>query len=275
VTDKTTYEGTFMQEQKPKVTAAVTDNAGNAISGIRVVGGKWNVTHTDGTQLEKGGYTGSYGSGSYEVDIGMDGTAQISDLRTAGVYTSSMTVLLAADNTINDKYIGYDVTNSPGFTVTSKVPYVKFTATDPKAGETFQGANEAGDNTQDRVNSISTDGYSVTVYYQASSSQDGCGNWGCNGYTPSKATLTLYDVGDAFTQATCTIISKGKGGNVTYTFSPTELSNTQNLGAASGTTRNGIGSKAQATELILTMGTGEGSQYKFTLVNPISATAEY
>lgn len=169
VMEQTTYEGVFMEQHQPKVTVTVTDQQGNAIPDITVTGGRWNVIHTDGTQLQHGGYTGSYGSGRYTdadnpktgLDI-VNGVAQIDDLRTAGVYTSNLTVNISAENgTAN-----YSATG-PSFTVKSTAPTVKFT-----------------DITMDGAGAYSVDLFETGSIYDDVKSSGGCGSIGAtNNYT--------------------------------------------------------------------------------------------
>lgn len=122
----------FMEEVYPVLTVKVTDQAGNAIDGVSLAGGTWNVTH-GGKQLDYGGYTGSYGNGQYAVPISTAGVAQFADgsdgadeLRTAGIYTSSVTLQLSADNG-NASY----TTSLPQFTVKTAVPTVTITGAKP------------------------------------------------------------------------------------------------------------------------------------------------
>ena len=181
VMDKSTYSGKFMDQHQPKVTVTVTDQQGNAIPGVSVTGGRWNVIHTDGTQLQHGGYTGSYGSGRYTdadnpktgLDI-VNGVAQIDDLRTAGVYTSNLIVNITAENgTAN-----YSATG-PSFTVTSELPTLSVSAV----------SNDATDITNSKTD------YSATVGFKEGSHTN-CGKTYTD-YYQSSVTLTLGNCGSA------------------------------------------------------------------------------
>ena len=164
--------------------------------------------------------------------------------------------------------------NVPTFTVWSMKPYVQFTATNPAAGTNFNGINASEDGNVTRKNVISADKYSVTCYYQGEITDNGCSQ-ACSGYTASKATTTVYDLGSNYTEATCTIVSKGEGSDIVYTYTPSKPSNEQSVGSTSGSGSNakrlGIGTNAEATQLIV-KGT-DGNTYTFTLTNALRATA--
>lgn len=169
-------------------------------------------------------------------------------------------------------------TEAYSIAVWSKKPHVKFTATNPAAGTEFNGINAAEDNNVTRKNVISTDGFSVTCYFQGEISESGSGcnlTQSCSGYTASKATSQVYDLGSNYASATCTIVSKGSGPNVVYSYSPSSPANTQDIGSSSGSgsdaTRLGIGTNATATYLVVT--DSNGVTYNLELANAIFATA--
>lgn len=247
----------------------VADHWGEAITGVTATNSKTVITYDDKTDTTYGGYDGaSVAAIDVAMTLGSDGKTLTADTTTfihSGVYTATITVNV--DGTL------VTVPVKPIFTVATIRPSVKFTATNPTAGNTFTGLNDELDDVTDRVNSIGNDGYSITCYFQSTTTT-------CTRQTaanPSKATTGLYDAGDKFQSATCTIVSKGDGENVVYTYEPTTDGsasfNEQSLGSSSGRGDSlkllGLGTNAQATELILIYNNNE---YKFTLETPISAT---
>ncbi len=171
------YEGSFMQEHYPALTVKVTDQAGNVIDGVSIAGGTWNVTHA-GKQFENGGYTGNYGDGKYAVPISTAGVAQFADgsqgadeLRTAGIYTSTMTLQLEADN----GKANYSA-NISDFTVKSTKPTVSITA-------------------RSNYGSSSNTPTSATVYFNTTQNTT-CGITTTN-YSQPHVTITIGNMGDA------------------------------------------------------------------------------
>lgn len=168
------------------------------------------------------------------------------------------------------------ITNMPMFTVSSNRPYVKFSATNPAEGTTFNVAfnknNPQKSDVKSLANDIYDEGYSVLCYYKAN--DDGCN---CNGYTASKATAGLYGMGANYESATCTIATKSTATNVVYKFNKSNADangnvfNEQTFGA-NGNDRVYLGTDAMATELIVT---ANGQEYTFVLEKPLKATLEY
>lgn len=185
--DSAVYEGDFLEPHAPKITVALTNTAGNAVEGVSIAGGVWNVKHTQGTQTTHGGYTGAYGSGIYEIDIGTDGTAQITDLRTAGTYTSNVSLTLRVDG----RDTAYNIANGPGFTVKSALPTIAIT------GRT---------NYKNSTNTAT----SATVYY-AESKNTTCGLTTTN-YSQPNVKITLGGYG--YASSAKLIFAESNGGDV-------------------------------------------------------------
>ena len=251
----------------------------------------------DGNTSGMGGYTSNSVSGTVglfkmnfqkDTSEGADGTVYIQKenktVQYAGTYSPGVLKFstLKEDGTSAKAYEygsnGKPVLPAgiPTFTVQSDVPYVKFTATNPAEGTTFDVAynkNPTGESDVKKLaNDISDDGYSVTCYYKAKN--DGCD---CNGYDAPKATVGLYGMGGNFDSATCTINTKGTASNVVYTFARSNMDasgqvfNEQTFGQ-NGDSRVYLGTNAEATQLVVTF---SEQTYTFTLVNSLKATLEY
>ncbi len=145
--------------------------------------------------------------------------------------------------------------------VYSQKPTVIFTATDPKVGEEFENAN-----TSNVSNSISSDGLSATVYYKGNR-----GSFGCSGYSASSVTASLSGLGNNFTSATCTFVSKGKAANVVFTFKPNELQDTQKVGSDSSDNSKCLGTDVTCTEMVVEY---NDEKYTISLTDAIKITHE-
>lgn len=297
-----TVTGTFMQEHTVsglKVAFKSGTEADAAVFGAELVKDvSLEFVYVDASSAANGGYNSDHINSAsvrftvnltYNSATGYFEQTEDAKLLYAGNYytyfryTVGDKTITCTDNKQDPDYKakGYQSLpgNAPKLSVWSVVPYVQFTATNPAAGTEFTGINAAENANVTRKNSISSDKYSVTCYFKGeiSQSEDDCGDLtnSCSGYTASKATTTLYNLGSNFTSATCTIISKGEGANVVFTYSPTALSNEQNIGSTSGSGNNakrlGIGTNATATTLVVVG--KDGNTYTFTLVNPLYATA--
>lgn len=228
------YEGVFMQEQYPAITVSVTDKSGNAIEGVQLAGGTWNVTYTGG-QEEHGGYTGTYGAGSYAVPIDgagaakfVDGSDVADDLRTAGTYTSSLALKLTAENGIAN----YPAVSGPGFTITSTLPKVTVKAVSPTGTfsvNSHASANTGGGFTElSGVSNFYTD-YSATVYLRYTGAT--FGTW--RNYAEPSVTLELSEVAHDFTTASLTVGNNRDAQHAkTFTFSPGKTQVTSEIGYA-------------------------------------------
>jgi len=265
----------------------IVDQDGNPlISDVRLV-----LEYVNSSSSDLGGYTSD---SLTNATTGATVTISLTDDKTTGthfVQTQDAQLLYAGKYTTTLKYkingvemsaikasdsTKKPLTNMPMFTVSSNRPYVKFTATSPAEGTTFDVAyskNPSGESdVRQLANDIFNDGYSVTCYYKAKN--DGCD---CNGYDASKVTAGLYNMGQNFDSATCTITSKGTASNVVYTFPKASLDsngnvfNEQTFGA-NGDNRVYLGTNAEATQLIVTVGE---QTYTFALANPLKATLEY
>lgn len=250
----------------------VQDFAGEAIPGIN--NAALTFTYMDGTSSRYGGYS------SQSLTSASDGAMIIVSLENSG---DQMTFNQTADQTI--RFAGEYATKlsfninaggavytytvegntlparAPKFTVSSKVPVVKFTGVDPTG--TFKGADAAGKNEISNLQNKFTD-YTLECYFKASSN--------CKSYTASKATTTLSDAGNSYTSATCVIVSNGTASDVIFTYTPGDPSDTQDIGKYSSSTRTYIGTDAMAKELKITYNEVE---YTVTLKNPLKATCTH
>lgn len=267
-----TTTGYFMDSYDVEnVTVTLQDWNNQAIQDIQGV--TWHIEYVANTSEIYGGYTGA---NPVPRDVEMTGnsenktfTAPTQTFQFAGRYTTSISVQVG-DTT----FTALSADKSPGYTVSSLKPYVQFTATTPAAGTSFTGFNNTFESTQDRTNTITDNGYTVTLYFQSSTSS--CSNR--TRATASAATTGLFNAGRNFTSATCTI--DGTGADVTYTYSPTTdgapAYDTQSFGSASGSgdsiIRTTVGLNAKATTLLLVYG---GNTYTVTLDNQLTANAEY
>lgn len=241
------------------------------------ISAEMKMIHNTNSSSEAGGYVfntqgASYSSATFDLASSGEGRWIIPSTTTASVQHAGTygyeTVFTLLDDTGGKIPFTYTSTAAV-LKVYSKAPYVKFTATNPAVGTEFDGANEEMKDKGDvvkRKNQISDDQYSVTVYFKASG--DNCN---CTGFTASKATATLYDMGVNFSEASCEIISNGEGANVIYQFTPEELSNERAIGSSSGTDRYGVGEKAEGKALIVKA--SDGKTYTFELVNKLYITA--
>lgn len=267
-----TTTGYFMDSYDVEnVTVTLQDWNNQAIQDIQGV--TWHIEYVAGTSEIYGGYTGA---NPVPREVEMTGnsenktfTAPTQTFQFAGRYTTSISVQVG-DTT----FTALSADKSPGYTVSSLKPYVQFTETTPTAGTSFTGFDNAFEETQDRTNTITNNGYTVTLYFQSSTSS--CSRQ--TRATASEATTGLFNAGRNFTSATCTI--DGTGADVTYTYSPTTdgttAYNTQSFGSSSGSgssiTRTTVGLNAKATTLLLVYG---GNTYTVTLDNQLTANAEY
>lgn len=255
------------------ISVSITDYQGRLVTNAQIKDPLLEVQHNQNTTRDYGGYTGASGEKITFSNVTMsDGTATFGSmtLKHAGEYNTTTFKVNVEGSVI-------DIKVKPKFTITSKAPYVKFTATNPDVNTGFDVAMkkdnpQKADVQQGIKNSISADGYSATCYYQAKN--DGCD---CDGYNASKVTVGLMDIGENFDSATCTIESNGTAKDVTFTFQRANLNaegkvfNEQTLGA-SGETRTYLGTDALVERLFVTVGE---SQYTFELVNPLKITLEY
>lgn len=182
-------------------------------------------------------------AGPYEncaVSFALDGASF-----TAGV-TAGTQLKYQVGGTLSEK--------CPQFDVKWAAPDVKFTKTDPKQNTRFDGdTNSDKSNVEDVYNRIRADkdstvnlaagqgGYYLEAHYKASYSS-------CFGtitsYTQSKATVTLSSAGTHFTKATLTIPSKNypnQNFDSVFSFTPSQLTNKQNIGSKSGDSRRVLG----------------------------------
>lgn len=230
VMDENEFHGTFMAQHSPRVTVTVTDLTGKELDGVSVSGGSWNVIHTEGTQLDYGGYTGNYGSGRYtDADTPKtgrpisNGAASIDDLRTAGAYTSTLTVELMADNGTASY-----VSGGPSFTVYSELPTVTVSAV----------SSNVTDNSK-------TD-YSATVGFEQGSHKT-CGTTYTD-YYQSSVTLSLGNCGSA---SGGTMTFAAANGGTVHLYTEDESSGSQTTSFAwtgAGTSTRYVGLVANANK---------------------------
>ena len=143
----------------------------------------------------------------------------------------------------------------------STKPFVKFTATNPTEGQTFDVKKPGQNSTEKLANDIYNDGYSATIYFQAVQIVMSCGQYA------SSLTATLYECGDAFESAKCVVKSNGTGSDIEFEFTQSNKSSTKSVGSASGSTIYPVGKDAQATTLTI-------DGYTFILDTPLTVTNE-
>lgn len=288
--DKGEVTGTFLQAHNiPSMSVTIGDFEGDVIPGITDV--KLEFEYQNGTSSTYGHYSRTDLSNATEgatvtIDLTQkDGTAVYEFTETAekqlfyaGNYktTFSYKVGDVPYTYSDDSGTSPLPANTPKLTVSSNAPVVKFTATSPAEGTTFDVAyskNPTGkEDVNQLANDISDDGYSVVCYYTAKN--DGCD---CNGYDAPKATAGLYGMGENFDSATCTVTTKGTAPDVMYTFVKSNMNangqvfNEQILGA-NGENRVYLGTNAEATQLIVSVA---NEIYTFTLKTPLKVTLEY
>lgn len=249
------------------VTVTVQDWNNRPIEGI--TGVNWTIEYVSGTSESYGGYTGP---NPVTKDVAMtdDGThktftAPKQTFQFAGQYNTKVTVVTETGS--HDVLTG---DAAPNYSVRSLKPYVKFTATNPTAGDTFTGFNDAVDKAQDRKNTITNDGYNVTVFFKSSTSS--CTN--STKANASEVTTTLYDAGSNFSSATCVI--DGTGADVSYSYTPSATSSTKTFGSSSGSGKNitltVVGKDRQAKTLTLVY---DNNNYTVNLTTPLTATNEH
>lgn len=268
--------GLFM-ETKPTtkpITIKITDQNGEKLL-LDIGDLKLQYVLEIGSNLTYGGYSADHltdQSGAGENDVytlsgdGMTFTLNQVNLVYAGKYYANSMTFTVGDTSVPYSRTDLQALKMPEYTLTTEVPEVRFTATDPAAGSSFDGA-DTSNNGVTRTNSISADGYMATCFFRASANS--CGN--CGGFTASKVTTTVYNLGLNFTSATLTFASNGTGNDVVFTYTPNGTSNTQNVGRASGTTRYPIGLGAMATELMVTY---NGNTFTFVLENALTLNGE-
>lgn len=274
-----------------KIGVIIMDYAGRSVAGVTNTdsneSNKWVISYDESTDTEYGGYEGAslaaieakfslaqnvmIGSNAYDAMLVTENVAignQELSLVHSGVYTVELQIKIGTQ----PETLGV----TPKFTIATKRPYVKFTATNPAAGSEFDVAtkkdNPQKSDVQKRANTISSDYYSVTCYYKAKN--DGCD---CTGYDPSKVTVGLYDAGRNYDQVSCTIVSRSTASDVVFVFNSANIDangnvfNEQTFGA-SGENRKYLGTNAEATELVVKVGE---QSYTIPLLNPLKATLEY
>lgn len=154
--------------------------------------------------------------------------------------------------------------NSPTVAVYSMKPDAKFSATNPAVNTRFNGdTNSDKRDVEDVYNRIRAEkgstvnlgkgetGYYLESHYKASMT---CGT--VSSYTASKATVILSSAGGNFTKATLTIPSKNypnQNLDAVFSFTTNSLSNEQNIGGKSGSSRRVLG-PTTAKEIVLEYG---------------------
>lgn len=154
--------------------------------------------------------------------------------------------------------------NSPTVAVYSMKPDAKFSATNPAVNTRFDGdTNSDKGDVEDVYNRIRAEkgstvnlgkgetGYYLESHYKASMT---CGT--VSSYTASKATVILSSAGGNFTKATLTIPSKNypnQNLDAVFSFTTNSLSNEQNIGGKSGSSRRVLG-PTTAKEIVLEYG---------------------
>ena len=166
----------------------------------------------------------------------------------AGLYSVSKieyTMSNGSSVTINS------LANAPEISVKSIRPQAVFSDVSPAPSESFDGASLDGSQKVKRSNSLSED--SVTCFFQASG-----GNF-CSGFSASRATVTISNIGSNFDSASIEFTSKGEASDLIFEFDKNNLSVTKAIGSSSGKTRYYLGKTecdsvtVQVSELIFTV----------------------
>ncbi len=170
-------------------------------------------------------------------------------LTVAGRYIATgdlvLTLTNAAGNTVQIKKPANQL-NAPKYTVWSKAPTARFTATDPEVGEKFNAINDTQDGTIEVSNQIENNGLKLTCYYEAKKS--GCD---CDGFNASKATAELIDIGTNFKSASFTIPHDNMP--ITFTFEPANTGNPSKQASIgkNGDTPTYLGENILVTQIVV------------------------
>ena len=246
------YNGSFMQEHKPKLTVSVVNSDGNAVEGVGIAGGTWNVTHTAGTQEAYGGYSESYGSGIYEIPVGTDGVAQLTDLRTAGTYTSNVALTLS----VGGRNVVYNIPIGPNFTVNSELPTLNISVSNDVSSNNISGNTAT---VGFREGSHTNCGTTYKDYYQSTVTLElgkcGAANSGKMTFTASnQGTVHLYTASENSNSRTTSYDWTGNGTCTRYVGLVANANKSNGTKTAAGT--------LNADTLVLTYGT---NTFSFTV----------
>lgn len=255
---------TFMTPQPIKpVTIHFLDWAQKEVPTSPIAAVKWSLAYKANSSDIYGGY--SLGSAetpdTYKEITAVNGIfTSPSDLSlsVAGEYTSTVQIKINGDEVWRDIKAPASAVK---IAVWSMKPYVKFTATNPAVGEKFDVKIAGKDDTEKLSNSISTDGFSATIYFRAVKIGFNCGQYA------SSLTATLYGCDQPFEKASCKVVSNGTGSDIEFEFTSSDKSSTKDVGSASGSTIYPLGKNAKATTLTI-------DGYSITLNNPLYVTNE-
>lgn len=244
------YETEFMVGKTfENMTFTLTDYLGNALDGVSIgLKYTWDTTTNDSFSVASGSnlsYT-TFGSDSLTSTDGKTFRLGTMDFKLDGTYKCDFSIVVNGKEytAISD----FTVPENGGFSANDVMinwilPEVKFTATNPAAGTSFDvnvGGSGNSSDIQSKSNSIDN-AYTITAYFQATRSGGGstCNPYSVS-YTVSTATAQLSGAG-AYESATLTIDGST---DMTFNFTTASPSVTANVGSVSGSsnkTKNIVG----------------------------------
>ena len=260
------------------MTFTLTDYLGNALESVSIgLKYTWDTTTNDSFSVASGSnlsYT-TFGSDSLTSTDGKTFCLGTLEFKLDGTYKCDFVVAVNGKEytTISD----FTVPENGGFsandvTINWILPDVKFTATNPAVGESFDvnvGGSGSNSEIQSKSNSIEN-GYTLTAYFKAKRTESSglCGTTVTVSYTVSTATAQLSGAG-AYESAKLTIDGST---DMTFNFTTASPSATADVGRVSGsssTTKNIVGTGTAGNIVLVHNGVSYTTKLKqgLTVIN--------